>query len=248
MIATGRGGSAEYLRDERNCLIVPPQDPEAIATSARRLAGDEGLRRRVRAGGAETAPLHTEPIFNDAMTNFSARMVPPALKAYDFSGIGILVDVAGGHGAVLTSILKEHPTMRGILFDVDHVIAGVVPRIKAMTLDDRCTAISGDFFAAVPEGGDAYIMKHIIHDWDDERASAILRTIHAAGGPAARLLVLETVVPPGNEPHGAKWLDLLMLALFAGRERDEAQWRGLLDGAGFAVERIEDGLIKASWL
>ena len=93
--------------------------------------------------------------------------------------------------------------------------------------------------------GDVYVLSTILHDWDDESAAAILSTIRAAAQPETRLVLLETVLPPGNEPHGAKWLDLLMLALFAGRERDEAQWRALLDGAGFEPVRIEDGLIEA---
>src|SRR5262249_304414 len=116
-------------------------------------------------------------LFNDAMTALSAQVVPAAIEAYDFSGIDVLVDVAGGHGMVLTSILKKYPSMGGILFDVQDVIAGAAPVIEAAGVKDRVTTQSGDFFKAVPSGGDAYIMKHIIHDWDDERAAMILRTI-----------------------------------------------------------------------
>ena len=117
-------------------------------------------------------------IFNNAMTAFSAMVVPAVLEAYDFSGIETLVDVAGGHGAVLTSVLQHYPHMRGMLMDVDHVIAGAKGRISALNLDGRCETVVGDFFHGVPPGGDAYIMKHIIHDWDDARASAILKNVH----------------------------------------------------------------------
>jgi O-methyltransferase domain len=111
-------------------------------------------------------------------------------------------------------------------------------------LGDRCTFVAGDFFERVPPG-DVYILATILHDWDDEHAAAILTTIRAAAAAGTRLLVLESVIQPGNEPDGAKWLDLLMLALFGGRERDEAQWRTLLADAGFETLRIEDGLVEA---
>jgi hypothetical protein len=104
--------------------------------------------------------------------------------------------------------------------------------------------VAGDFFERVPPG-DVYILATILHDWDDEHAAAILATIRAAAAAGTRLLVLESVIQPGNEPDGAKWLDLLMLALFGGRERDEAQWRTLLADAGFETLRIEDGLVEA---
>jgi O-methyltransferase domain/Dimerisation domain len=178
--------------------------------------------------------------FDHAMEQGSERRVE-RLASVPWRGDETVVDVGGGNGSLLAELLRRQPGLRGIVFDLPETVR------DETALGDRCTFVAGSFFDRVPEG-DVYVLSTILHDWNDESASAILRTIHAAGGPAARLLVLETVVPPGNEPHGAKWLDLLMLALFAGRERDEAQWRGLLDGAGFAVERIEDGLIKASWL
>ena len=128
--------------------------------------------------------------------------------------------------------------MRGIVFDLPET-----SRDEA-SLGDRLTFVAGDFFERVPSG-DVYVLATILHDWDDERAAAILRTIRAAAPHGARLVVLETVLPAGNEPHGAKWLDLLMLALFAGRERDEAQWRALLSAGGFEPVELRDGLIEA---
>ena len=177
-------------------------------------------------------------VFNDAMTAFSAFVVPAALEAYDFSGINLLVDVAGGHGQVLTSILQKHPQMRGILFDVEHVIAGAVPRLEQAGVSDRCSTATGDFFKAVPEGGDAYIMKHIIHDWDDERALKILANIKKAMKPGGRIILLESVLASSNEPDFGKLIDLEMLLMPGGRERTADEFRELFQRAGFTVTKI----------
>jgi hypothetical protein len=178
-------------------------------------------------------------IFNNAMSGFSAQVGPAALEAYDFSGIGTLVDVAGGHGMLLTSILQKNREMRGILFDVPHVIDGAMPVIQAAGVKDRCATRSGDFFKDVPDG-DAYIMKHIIHDWDNERAAQILRTIrpHLAGKPAGRVILLEAVLQPGNQPDFGKMMDLEMLMLPGGKERSEAEFAALFNSAGFALARV----------
>jgi hypothetical protein len=177
-------------------------------------------------------------IFNDAMTSFSAMVVPAVLETYDFSGIGTVVDIAGGHGAVLTAILQKYPAARGVLFDLDHVIAGAVPRIAQLGLGGRCRTVSGDFFKAVPEGGDAYVMKHIIHDWDDERAAVILRNIRKGMNRGGRVILIESVVQPGNQPDFAKIIDLEMLLMPGGRERTEAEFRALFAEAGLEMTRI----------
>ena len=177
-------------------------------------------------------------VFNNAMTNFSAFVVPAALEAYDFSGVDSIVDVAGGHGQVLMSILKRYPQMTGVLFDLDHVIAGAGPRILESGLDGRIRTESGDFFKAVPAGADAYVMKHIIHDWDDEKARAILRSIRAAMKPSGRVVLLESVLTPSNQPDFGKLLDLEMMLLPGGRERSEAEFRRLFASAGFELTRI----------
>jgi hypothetical protein len=177
-------------------------------------------------------------IFNDAMTGFSGVIVPAVLEAYDFSGIKTLVDIAGGHGAVLTSVLQKYPSMKGVLFDLEHVIAGAKPKIAAQGLGDRCTTASGDFFKAVPSGGDAYIMKHIIHDWDDEKAAVILRNIHEVLPKDGRVILLESVIPAGNAPDLGKIIDLEMLVMPGGKERTEAEYRSLFDRAGFTLTRI----------
>jgi hypothetical protein len=179
-------------------------------------------------------------VFNAGMTSFSAAVMPAVLEAFDFSDIGTLVDVAGGHGFVLTSILKRNPKMKGILIDLPHVVKGAPPRIEEMGLTNRCEVMSGDFFKSVPSGGDAYIMKHIIHDWDDDRATAILKNCHAAleGKTKGRVILLEAVVPPGNDPHFSKIIDLEMFMLPGGRERTEAEFRTLFKNAGFELKQI----------
>jgi len=178
-------------------------------------------------------------VFNDAMTEFSANVIPAVLEAYDFSWLSLktLVDVAGGHGKVLTAILKKNPGVRGILFDLEHVVNGAVPCIESEGLSARCSVAHGDFFKAVP-AGDAYIMKNIIHDWDDAHALTILKNIHAAAAPDARLFLIEAVMAPGNEPHFAKMVDLEMMLLPGGLERTEEEYRDLLAESGFKLTQV----------
>jgi hypothetical protein len=129
--------------------------------------------------------------------------------------------------------------LRGIVFDLPETV-----RDEA-SLGDRCTFVAGNFFESVPPG-DVYVLSTVLHDWSDEQAARILRTVRAAAADDARLLVVEAVVPDGNEPHAAKWLDLLVLSLLGGRSRNEAQWRALLEETGFEPVRIADGLIEAT--
>jgi hypothetical protein len=128
--------------------------------------------------------------------------------------------------------------MRGIVFDLPETVR------DESAFGDRIDFVAGSFFENVPEG-EVYLLATILHDWDDESATRILQTIRAAAAPGARLIILDAVVPPGNEPFGAKWLDLLMLALFAGRERDETQWRALLAAGGFEPVRFDERAIEA---
>jgi hypothetical protein len=178
-------------------------------------------------------------VFNDAMTSFSASIGSAAIEAYDFGGIGTLVDVAGGHGEILSLILKAHPHMRGIVCDLRHVVEGATPRIKEAALSDRMQAIPCDFFDSVPAGGDAYIMKHILHDWYDDKASAILRNIAKAMGPKkGKVILLESVISPGNTPDLGKFIDIEMMLFPGGKERSEAEFRALFAGAGFTLTRV----------
>jgi hypothetical protein len=179
-------------------------------------------------------------VFNNAMTSWSVPTVAAALTAYDFSGIRMLVDVAGGHGHVLTAVLRQYPAMRGVLFDLEHVIAGAAPLIAAAGVRDRVETRSGDFFTAVPPGADAYIMKNIIHDWDDDRAIAILKNIRTAFGDGrdGKVILLEAVIPPGNQPDFGKLIDLEMMLMPGGRERTADEFASLFSRAGFELARI----------
>jgi hypothetical protein len=160
------------------------------------------------------------------------------LAAVEWRDDEVVVDVGGGNGSLLLGLLRRKPNLRGIVFDLPET-----NRDEA-SFPDRLEFVAGDFFERAPRG-DTYLLSGILHDWDDERAAAICRTIRAAASPGARLLIAESVIPAGNEPEGAKWLDLLMLVLAGGRERTEPEWRELLGSTGFEVEQIESGLIQA---
>jgi len=160
------------------------------------------------------------------------------LAQLDWRADETVVDIGGGNGALLREVVQRRPELHGIVFDLPETV-----RDEA-SLGERIEFAAGSFFDAVPVG-DAYLLSAILHDWSDERASAILHTIRSAASSEARLFVLETVIAPGNDPHGSKWLDLLMLVLAGGRERTEEEWRRLIEGAGFQVESVEDGLIQA---
>jgi hypothetical protein len=148
------------------------------------------------------------------------------------------VDVGGGNGSLLVELFRREPGLRGIVFDLPET-----DRDEA-ALGDRITFVAGSFFDRVPQG-DVYVLGTVLHDWDDAHAAAILRTIRDCAPPDARVVIIDAVIPPGNDPYGAKWLDLLVLALFAGRERTEGQWRTLLESACLDVDRIHEGLIEA---
>jgi hypothetical protein len=149
----------------------------------------------------------------------------------------VIVDVGGGNGALVRAVLQRRPELRGIVFDLPETVR------DEEALGDRIAFVAGSFFDSVPDG-DAYVLSGILHDWNDKRAGEILRTIRRAAPDRARLLIVESVLEHGNEPNGAKWLDLLMLVL-GGRERTEPEWRGLLADAGFEATDVDDGLIQA---
>jgi hypothetical protein len=175
--------------------------------------------------------------FNNAMTAISSMVVPAVLETYDFSGIGTLCDVAGGHGLLLTSILKKHTDLSGILFDLAHVVDGAKERIAEMGLSNRCKTASGDFFQAVP-AADSYIMKHIIHDWEDSKAVTILSNCAKSMRGSGKILLVESVLPGPGISHFGKYLDIHMLAMPGGKERSENEYRELLAKAGLKLNRI----------
>ena len=180
----------------------------------------------------------TGRLFDESMTGFSVPEVGAIVSGYDFSGIATLVDVAGGYGTLLAAILKANPQMKGVLADVPAVIDGARRTFADAGLADRCTVEPINFFEAVPAGGDAYLMKHIIHDWDDARSVTILKNCHRALNGKGKLLLAETVMLPGNDPEFAKWLDICMLIYVGGAERNEQQYRDLLAAGGFRLTRI----------
>jgi O-methyltransferase domain/Dimerisation domain len=177
-------------------------------------------------------------IFNDAMSGVTGQATEAMHASYSFAGIKTLVDVGGGHGALLTSILNRNPEMRGILFDSPQVIEGAQPAVQASDVADRCELAAGDFFQSVPEGGDAIIMKWIVHDWNDEQSIAIMKNCHRALPENGKLILIEAVVPEGNEPHFSKFIDLNMLVMTGGRERTEEEFRRLYEASGFRLTRI----------
>jgi hypothetical protein len=178
-------------------------------------------------------------IFDESMTSFSVIESAAIAASYDFSSIQTLVDIAGGQGILIASILKSNPTLKGILFDQPHVIERAKRFLEAEGVLERCQLAAGSFFESVPEGGDAYILKNIILDWDDERAIGILKQCHKVMPDNGKLLVAQQVIPPGSPPFIAKFLDLHMLAVTpGGRERTEAEYRALFEKAGFKLTRI----------
>ena len=176
-------------------------------------------------------------IFNDAMTALSSIDSPAVAEAYNFDAIHSIVDVGGGHGLLLATILTRNPHLKGTLFDVPHVVEGAAngPLKPVM---ERCALAPGDMFSSVPAGGDAYIMKHIIHDWPDDLCLKILGACRVGVNPGGKLLVVETVIQPGNDFSPGKFLDLQMLIFPGGRERTEKQFRDLFAAAGWKLNRI----------
>lgn len=177
-------------------------------------------------------------LFGRAMGSLSGTETAAVLAAYDFSQAGTIVDVGGGQGALLAAILKAHSAARGILFDRPATVARARDMLEAAGVGDRCEVIGGSFFDTVPEGGDLYVLKSVIHDWDDDQAVAILQNCCRAMGADAKLLLIERVIPPGNAPSFGKWMDLNMLVVAGGRERTEAEYRSLYARAGFELTRI----------
>lgn len=224
----------------------------AILNGEEWYSGWAGLLHSVRTG--ETAFTHrfgmpwfehlsatpeTAAVFNEAMASATEGAARAVADAYDFSGARVIVDVGGGTGAFLAGILQANPQAHGILFDRPTVVAAAGGFLASAGVAGRCEVLGGDFFEAVPSGGDLYILSWILHDWDDERSRSILRNCRRAMGDDARLMVLEQVIPPGNEPSLSKLYDLHMLALSpSGRERREDEYRALLAAADLQLARI----------
>lgn len=185
----------------------------------------------------ETNPEYAK-VFNDAMTGVSAMAIETAVPLYTFSDRKLIVDVGGGHGALLAAVLAQAPDARGVLFDLPSVVDSAGVELDRAAVADRCTKTGGSFFEAVPDGGDAYLLKTIIHDWDDEKSVTILRNIRTAIDPNGKVLLFEMVLPEGAPAHPGMLLDLEMLVHPGGRERTAGEYRDLLARAGFRMTRV----------
>jgi hypothetical protein len=177
-------------------------------------------------------------VFDAAMTSISLRQRDAVVAGYDFSRARTVVDVGGGHGALLAAVLAANPEVRGVLFDQPHVVAGAPEPLRAAGVAARCELVGGSFFDAVPAGGDIYLLKNVIVDWDDAQATAILRVCRRAMPAAARLLVVQRVLAPGDAPDPATFGDLNMLVMVGGQERTAAEFAALYEAAGFRPPRI----------
>ncbi len=204
--------------------------PHSIAT---------GEMAFVRRFGMEAWPYYREHAehaanFNRSMTGFSEAVIAGVMEAYDFSGFRKVVDVGGGQGALLAAILTAAPGARGVLFDAAEVVAGAS---RLAPVADRCEAVAGNFFEAVPEGGDAYVMKWILHDWTDDQCRVILKNCHRAMAAGGKVIAIDMILPPPNQPSFGRWMDLNMLVMTGGRERTEAEFGELFASAGFRLTR-----------
>ena len=177
-------------------------------------------------------------VFNNAMTSISEMCIPAFLEAYPFGLFQRIVDIGGGHGAVLRSILKQHSQAHGTIAEMSSLIPAAENAIAQDGLSNRCEAVACNFFETVPGGGDLYFMKHIIHDWADDRAIKLLRNIRTVIPENGTLLLAEAVLDETPAPHLGKLLDIEMLAFVGGKERTAEQFRQLLSAAGFALQCV----------
>ncbi len=181
---------------------------------------------------------HAAEVFNEANAVKADRSHRAIVDVYDFSGIHTLTDVGGGLGVLMAEILIANPLIKGIVADTPSVIKETKKTIQTRSVDNRCQTVECDFFQSIPTGSDAYLMSNILHDWSDEQCQIILANCHRAMKTKSKLLVVEMVVPPGNEPSVAKLLDLEMFVITGGRERTEAEFEDLFKSSGFNLSRI----------
>jgi DNA-binding transcriptional ArsR family regulator len=177
-------------------------------------------------------------LFNGAMTSVSELAISAVIAGYNFGPYPTIIDVGGGHGRMLAAILGATPHSRGVLFDLPHVVAGAPVILEEHRVADRVRIAEGSFFDAVPDGGDAYVLKHVIHDWDDDDAVHILGNVRKAAAPGKHVLLVEAVIPEHNREFPGKWVDLEMLLVAAARERTAAEYSELLKRADFRLTKV----------
>ncbi len=176
--------------------------------------------------------------FDAAMSAGMDVMLESLADAYDFSRARLIVDVGGGNGSVSAMILKRNPSLEAVIYDQAHVLDAADSYLTAAGVRSRCRLVPGNFFESVPEGGDAYVLSNIVHDWDDERALKILRNCRAAMAPGSRVLLLEAVMPVHGSPSVATMQDVNMMVLLTGRERTKEQYRALLGRAALSLANV----------
>ncbi|WP_217143780.1 methyltransferase [Streptomyces sp. AC627_RSS907] len=190
------------------------------------------------------ALLREEPemgaLFNESMAEVTRMDSAAVTEAYDFSEARRVVDLAGGDGTLLTAILEAFPSTAGVLFDQPHMAPVVRQQIDAAGLRERCEFTGGDLFGSLPQGGDVYLLKWILHDWPEPDAIAVLRGCRRAMAPDSKLLIIEHLIPPGNAPHPSKVYDVVMLVLLGGRERTREEYGKMLTEAGLTLQRVID--------
>jgi len=176
--------------------------------------------------------------FMKAMTGSTAAAINNVIPAYDFSAFKTIVDIGGGNGALLMALLNAVPGTKGIVFDEEYVVNETQKKIDAQNLSERCSIMAGSFFDFVVEGSDAYLMKHVLHDWNDEKSIQVLVNCHQAMKAGSKLLVIEGIIPTGNTPHPGKFMDINMMAMTGGKERTEKEFAALFAKAGLKLSRI----------
>ncbi len=246
-------------RYELNSLADTLRSDAAVSmTSAARFYGSQEQRERwtllvdsVRTGDSVVAALRGKEsfdyfaekpelaqLFNQTMSSISALTDATVVAGYDFSVYPTIIDVGGGHGTLLAAMLASAPTSRGVLYDLPSVVADAPDLLRKQEVADRVRIAEGSFFDSVPPNGDAYILKNILHDWPDDKAVQILRSVRAATGPRATVLLVELVIPRHNRDFPGKWADLEMMLNLGARERTAAEYRELLSEAGFRMTRV----------
>lgn len=198
------------------------------------------FERRFRSSYFDYLGQHaeTDRVFNEAQAGYTQTAAGCVVDTYDFSAFQTVVDIGAGYGPMLIEILRKHPKTRGILFDQPHVATAARQRLVEAGVADRCATVGGDFFVEVPQGGDAYIMSLLLHDWNDERTRTILQQCRKAIPSHGKLLIVELVLPAGQEPFFGKWLDLHMMVLLGAAERTGSEFETLLKDTGFKLTRI----------
>ena len=202
--------------------------------------GKPGFEKAHGVGFFDYLAQHPEDasLFSQMMVGLNSQEPPAVAAAYDFATFRTIVDVGGATGNLLAAVLACHPGTHGILLDRPHVVKDAPTLLEATGVRERVTIKSGDFFAGVPAGADAYILSHIIHDWSEDRCLTILGHVREAMNAGSRLLIVEMVLPPGDAPHPGKMLDMVMLVQLGGQERTESEYASLLGKAGLRLTRV----------